>query len=181
MFKPLPQDFQMEMYGLTVRLVKEEDADFILQLRTDPEKSKFIHHTDSDIAKHLEWFKKYKIRESEGRDYYFIYLKDGKPVGVNRIYNIHEYYGTPGSWICSKDNDLETTMATSILLREIAFNKLGLDLMIFDVRKGNKKVWRMHKMWGSLQIGESEIDYFFSLSKESFLRTLPKMKEMFNF
>lgn len=181
MFKPLPENFQIDMYGLTVRLVKEEDADFILQLRTDPEKSKYIHHTDADIKKHLEWFKGYKIREREGRDYYFIYLKNGKPVGVNRIYNIHEYYGTPGSWICSKDNDLETTMATSFSLREIAYNILGLDLMIFDVRKGNKKVCRMHKMWGALIIGESDIDYYFSLNKESYLAALPKMTQMFNF
>ena len=121
MIHPLPNDFSMEKYGLKVRLVTENDTDYIMNLRTNEELSKFIHKTDNDVQKHLEWFKKYKQRESEARDYYFIYYKDDKPVGLNRIYNIYEYYGTIGSWLCSPSNEVEVSMATHLLLHDIIF------------------------------------------------------------
>ena len=104
MTKKLPLDFSMEKYGLRVRLATEDDTEYILSLRANKELTKFIHQTDNDAQKHLEWFKNYRIREAEGRDYYFIYFKDYKPVGLNRIYNVFEYYGTIGSWLCSPDN-----------------------------------------------------------------------------
>jgi len=156
------------MFGLDVRLVREEDAEFILSLRTDERLTKNIHRTENDLSKHLEWFRKYKIREQEGRDYYFIYLKNGKPIGLNRIYNIHEYYGTPGSWLCRSDNDSNVSLATYFFAREIQFQMLGLDLLVYDVRKANKKVWKMHKMLGAIQVGESDIDYYFTMNKADY-------------
>lgn len=180
MFKPLPKDFFLSKFGLQVRLVTEEDTDFILSLRTDEELAKNIHHTDNDINKHLAWFKKYKQREAEGRDYYFIYFKNGKPIGVNRIYNIHEYYGTPGSWLCCRDNSPSDSLATYFLGREIYFQILGLDLLVYDVRKANKKVWTMHKLLGAKLIGESEIDYYFSMNKVDYYAHRDKVLKMLN-
>lgn len=180
MFKPLPKDFTYHKYGLDVRLATEQDTDFIMSLRTDKNLSKFIHKTDSDIQKHLQWFAKYKQREAEGRDYYFIYFKDNKPVGVNRIYNIHEYYGTIGSWLCAPDNDVEVSMATNLILDDILFEVLELDLTIFDVRKANKHVWKMHKSLGAKQVGESEIDYYFVIFKNDYLILRENMLSLLN-
>lgn len=180
MFHKLPSNFTIEKYGLKARLVNESDSEFILNLRTDKELSKFIHHTDEDIQKHLSWLAEYKQREKEGRDYYFIYFKDDNPVGVNRIYNIHEYYGTSGSWLCSKKYDSSTTLSTYFLLREIVFKILQLDLLIYDVRKENKKVWKFHKMLGAQIIGESEIDYYFAMNKENYYDRLNKVLLMLN-
>lgn len=180
MFRPLSENFTLERYGLTVRLANEHDTDYIMSLRTDKELTKFIHPTEDDLNKHLEWFKKYKIREAEGRDYYFIYLKDGKPVGVNRVYNIFEYYGTPGSWICSPGNDVEVSMATNFILNDIIFEYLNLDLMIFDVRKANKKVWKLHKQCGAKVIGESEIDYYFATTKKDYFERRDALLEFLN-
>ena len=168
MFKPISEDFEVHMFGLDVRLVRPEDTEFILSLRTDEVLTRNIHSTDNDAAKHLEWFARYKDREKEGRDYYFIYFKEGKPIGVNRIYNIYEYYGTPGSWLCCRDNEPNVSLATYFFAREIQFQYLGLDILIYDVRKANKKVWKMHKMLGAIQVGESEIDYYFTMNKENY-------------
>ena len=79
MFTPLPKDFTIERYGLTARLVNESDTEYILSLRTDKKLSKYIHETEDSTTKQLDWFRKYKLREYENRDYYFIYEKDGKP------------------------------------------------------------------------------------------------------
>jgi len=178
MLKPLPEDFTLERYGLTVRFATEGDTDFIMSLRTDKELTKHIHQTDNDINKHLEWFRKYKIRESEARDYYFIYLKDGKPVGLNRIYNVFEYYGTIGSWICSPDNEIEVSMATNFLLMDIIFEYMNLDFTVFDVRKVNKHVWKLHKQCGAKQVGESDIDYYFVTTKQDYFSKRDALLEL---
>lgn len=180
MFTPLSQDFRHHKYGLDVRLVNEQDTNYILSLRTNDTLSKFIHKTHDDVQMQLKWLSKYKIRESEGRDYYFIYSKDGNPVGVNRIYNIHEYYGTIGSWLCSPGNDVEVSMATNLIVNDIMFEILNLDLTLFDVRKANKHVWKMHKSLGAKMVGESEIDYYFVIFKNDYFPLRDKMLNLLN-
>jgi hypothetical protein len=174
----LPEDFHGERYGLSYRLVYDGDADFILSLRTDTWHTRFIHSTDNSMEKQLEWMRKYKQREFEGRDYYFIYFKDNEPVGVNRVYNIFEYYGTEGSWICKPKSEPNIALATYMILHDIMFEDLQLDLSIFDVRKENKKVQRMHKIFGAEIIGESDIDVYFSIFKNSYFE---KRKQMVNY
>ena len=107
MIQKLRSDFKLESLGLSVRLVDESDVDYILSLRTNKHLTRFIHHTDNDREKQIEWIRNYKERETEGREYYFIYFLNEKPVGLNRIYNIFEYYGTIGSWICNPGNEPE--------------------------------------------------------------------------
>lgn len=176
----LPSDFKYKDFGLEVRLVDERDVDYILSLRTNKLLTRFIHQTDNDREKQIEWIRSYKARESEGREYYFIYLLDGKPVGLNRIYNIFEYYGTIGSWICNPDNEAEVSLATYILMFDLLFDHIKLDITIFDVRKENKHVWKLHKMLGALSVGESDIDYYFTLNKETYYKNRENIINLFN-
>ena len=180
MLKPLLQNFSMEKYGLKVRLASEADTDYIMSLRTDKELTKFIHQTDNDVQKHLEWFRRYKQREAEARDYYFIYFKDDKPVGLNRIYNVFEYYGTIGSWLCSPDNEVEVSIATHLFLHDIIFEVMNLDFTVFDVRKGNKHVWKLHRQTGAQQVGESDIDYYFVTTKTEYLKRRDTLIDILN-
>ena len=46
----LSSDFNLDKYGLHVRLVNEDDAEFIVSLRTDPKLSRFIHDTGNDVS-----------------------------------------------------------------------------------------------------------------------------------
>ena len=96
----LSDDFQLKKYGIEVRLVNEDDTQFILSLRADKWLTRFIHQTDDDEQKQREWIRKYKEREKAGKEYYFIYSKDGVPFGLNRIYSIHNGSFTSGSWLC---------------------------------------------------------------------------------
>ena len=52
----------IERYGLTVRLVDEDDAEFIYTLRTNSKLSRYISNTDEILENQVEWIKKYKIR-----------------------------------------------------------------------------------------------------------------------
>ena len=178
--RKLPLDFEINSLGLSVRLVDERDVDYILSLRTNKTLSRFIHQTDNNRELQIEWIRNYKKRETEGREYYFIYLKDGKPVGLNRIYNIFEYYGTIGSWICNPDNEVEVSLKTYILMFDLLFEHIKLDITLFDVRKENKHVWKLHKMLGAMSVGESDIDYYFTLNKDTYYKNREKIISLYN-
>ena len=95
--KKLPADFSLNRYGLFCRLVDESDAEFIVRLRNDDKLSRYIHSSCPDVESQKEWIREYKKREQEGSEYYLIFLKEDKRVGLNRIYRIHEGIFTTGS------------------------------------------------------------------------------------
>lgn len=174
--------FKYSAYGVDVRLANFDDAEFILSLRTNDRLSRFIHSTDNDVEKQINWMKEYKKRELKGEDYYFVYSKNGVPFGVNRIYDIslEKNLGTGGSWLCKQGTDVEDSMATLIIMRDIMFDILGLDYDMFDVRKQNKKVQKIHIMLGAKNIGETELDYLYSLSKEDYKKNKDNFLQLLN-
>lgn len=152
--KKLPADFEIDKYGLHVRFVNESEPDFILKLRTNEKLSRFIHSTDNDIDKQKEWIRSYKIREANAEDYYFIFYKDEIPVGLNRIYGIHDNVFTTGSWVFDENVPFECAIAASIITRELAFEYMELELEDgYDgVHVNNKKVIKFNKMIGLKEI-----------------------------
>jgi hypothetical protein len=162
----LSPDFTLERYGVQVRLANEGDAEFILSLRTNEKLSRFLHSTDNDVEKQRQWMRNYKLREAMGEDYYFIYYYQGQPFALNRIYDIKTDRATGGSWISKPGTDLEQSIASVMIERDILFDVLGLDFDAFDVRKGNKKVQKLHAMFGAVKVGESDLDYYYELPKE---------------
>lgn len=166
----LPENFELDRYGLHVRLVREEDAEFIVKLRTNERNARFIHVTNSNIAIQQEWIRDYKKRENKGEDYYFIFYYENKSVGVIRIYDIDytEKKATAGSWVCEPDLPLQIPICILIICREIMFDLLGMEKDCFDVRKGNKQVQRTHKMMGAEIVAEDDLNYYFELPKSIF-------------
>lgn len=176
----LPKDFVFERYRVRTRLVIESDLSFILSLRADSKLSRFLNKTDDDIVKQQEWLKSYKEREQEGLDYYFIYYYDNNPYALNRIYNIHNEYGTGGSWLCKPGTDVENSIASLLMMRDILFEKLNLKYDVFDVRKGNKQVQKIHKLMGAEIYDETDLDYLFRLSREDYERTKNEVLQLLN-
>ena len=178
--KKLSPDFEREIYGLHVRLVNEDDAEFILKLRTNERLSQHIHSTVDDLETQKRWIREYKKREAEGREYYFIYSQNKDFVGVNRISNIFEYYGLGGSWLCSPDNDPLVSMTTPVVGNDICFDEIQLDYIVMDVRKANKHVWKFHESVGAIRIGESSIDYYYYLYKDNYYANREKFLKLLN-
>ena len=178
--KKLDEKFQLHKLGLNIRLVNESDVDYILFLRTNDKLTKYIHQTDADRDNQIDWIRKYKEREKDGREYYFIYFFNGCPVGLNRIYNIFDYYGTIGSWLCSPSNEVEVSLKTYILMFDLLFDYIKLEITLFDVRKDNKHVWKLHKMLGAQLVGESDIDYYFTLNKQTFYKNREYIINLYN-
>lgn len=183
MIKKLPENFTWNKYGIFVRLVDEHDSEFIVKLRTDPLLGKFIHDTSSDVSKQEEWIREYKKREKEGLEYYFIFYKDGKPFGVNRLYHMeNEKRFTSGSWICLPDTSTEDVVASSLIPRIIAFEILGreMEFGVEGCHEDNKKVMKFNKMIGLKIKGtrkdEKGLYYTFNLTKEDFYKNKNKLE-----
>ena len=176
----LTTDFQLVRYGVSVRLADEEDSAFILSLRTNEHLARFLHQTSPDLEEQRKWMVAYKLREQKGEDYYFIYSKEDVPFGVNRIYDIHDNIGTGGSWICRPGTDVEDSMASLLLMRDIMFENLHLDYDKFDVRKLNKKVQKVHLLLGAERVGETDLDYLYSLSKEVYFEKKKDFMQLLN-
>lgn len=187
--KLLPADFTLDKYGLHVRLVNEDDAAFIVRLRTDDKLGKYIHSTSPDIEQQKNWIREYKKRETEGFDYYFIFYKDGEPFAVNRLYHMdNPTRFTSGSWICLPGYPTEVVVATSLIPRIIAFELLGkeMEFGVEGCHEDNKKVIKFNLMVG-MHIKGQRIDeekgglyYTFDMPKEDFYAKLPKLENLLN-
>lgn len=146
----LPSEFEYSNHGYKLRFVEEEDASFIVKLRTQECTKGFLHDTSADVQDQISWIKNYKVRENRGEDYYFVLERDETPQGLIRIYNIHEGTFTLGSWVMAPDASLGSILASTILVREIAFDILNMEIEdAFDgVNVQNKKVLKFNLDWG---------------------------------
>lgn len=157
----------------TLRLVEMEDASFILNLRTDQKKSKFLNKTNINLDQQISWMKEYKKREALDKEYYFI-IEDNlnNKVGTYRLYNINNEQATPGSWIIIDGVELSVTIESVLLMYDFIFNRLNFKKINFDVMKGNKRVVRFHESYGSVCIYEDEDNKNYEFDSEQF----PEMK-----
>ena len=179
----LPSNFELDRYGLHVRLVREDDAEFIVKLRTDEKLSRYLHHTDANVAKQVEWIREYKKREIEGVEYYFVFLDNNHPIGTYRIYNVHDRTYTGGSWVCEQGTSFEQAVATAVILREIAFNTLGFKYEDgYDgVHVNNKQVYKFNKMVGMHETGRNGDFISMAMSKEDFEQKKPRLLKLIGY
>ena len=125
--------------SINFREIEEKDAAFVLQLRTDAQKSRFIHKTENDLAKQIAYIQNYKNKDQEW--YFIIESKTGEPLGTYRIYDVIDNADfATGSWIIKNDAPVCTAMESAMLLYEFAFEELGFLRAHFDVRKENRRV-----------------------------------------
>lgn len=169
--RKISPDFFIERYGLQVRLVQIDDAEFIVSLRTDPRLSHHISSTSPDIEQQRQWIIDYKKREEAGIEYYFLIQVDGIPIGTDRIYNIDGNKFMSGSWIFSTEAPIGASVLGGIICKEIAYNELGLERDTADIRKDNKRVIRYNMSYEPTITGEDDLNIYLEFSKEKFNKT----------
>ena len=175
----LPSNFCIEKYGIKARFVDVSDVDFVLSLRSDKELTKYIHQINNDRDAQIAWIKGYKEREREGKEYYFIFSKDGVEYGLERIYDVTNDSYTHGSFLFKPNAPIGMSSLCDIITREVGFDVLGIPRNLFDVRKENKNVLHYHKTFNPTFLYETELDYFFELSKENFDKNKQKYLRIF--
>lgn len=171
--KKLDKNFSLEKYGLKVRLVNEKDAEFIVSLRSNPDKTKYMITLDNEVESQIRWIHEYKKREKKGLDYYFIYSdNEDKQIGLNRISHIDYLNRTAKtcSWI-TIEGLINEAFKMSVIQSEIAFELLEIDTFRFEVHKKNNRLIRFYKLFNYNYIDKGTEYYYFLIMKSDFLKT----------
>lgn len=142
------------------------DAEFILSLRTDEKKSRFLSATKNDLKMQKAWLDRYASTDDEA---YFIIEFESSPIGTVRLYDAHQNSFCWGSWILADGRPRQAAMESAMMVYADAVDRLGFTACHFDLRKENVRVWQFHERWGARRVGETEIDYLYSLDLEAIL------------
>lgn len=145
---------------LVFRDATVDDAEFILSLRTDEKKSRYLSKTRPDLDAQREWLETYQDGEGQA---YFIIEYQGEAIGTVRIYDPQGDSFCWGSWILKDSRPSQAAMESTLMVYAYACDHLGFKGAHFDVRKGNEKVWQFHERFGARRIRETEADYFYAL------------------
>ena len=174
----LPQKEMLQGKYVNLREVAVDDAEFILKLRCDEKKSRFLHKTEYNVEKQVEYIKNYLKKDNEW--YFIIENKEHKPLGTVRIYDVEGDKYTGGSWLMIDEATAQQVLEGDMLMKKYSFDVLGFNKNCFDVRKENKKVVRFHKICGAKIVGENDIDYFFELTKELYFKNRDNLLRIIN-
>lgn len=134
-----------EAFGL--RPAELTDVDFIVALRTDPDRSRFIRTTSPDRADQERWMQTYFQRP---HDFYWIieHLGTGRPEGTIGIYGVDEDLHTAewGRWILRHGS--VAAVESALLIYRMAFGPLGLDDLVCRTLADNAQVVSFHESCG---------------------------------
>ncbi|MFT0891076.1 GNAT family N-acetyltransferase [Pseudochelatococcus sp. G4_1912] len=148
------------------REVNLDDAEFIVEMRTNPDKNKYLSHTSVEVESQVNYLRNYLKSTT---DFYFIICNyEGKAIGTIRIYDIRDNSFCWGSWILSKDAPKSAAVESALLIYDFAFFSLHYPKAHFDVRKNNERVVEFHKRFGARIVDENELDYFFEYDRDAY-------------
>ena len=152
---------------VNLREVTVDDADFILSLRCNENKSRFLHKTEDNLENQVAYIKNYFEIPDEW--YFIIENKKGERIGTYRIYDVQGDSFCIGSWLMIDGVSPAESFESDWILRMYGFDVLGFKRIHFDVRKGNKKVIAYHKMVGARITGETELDWLWEITREEYV------------
>lgn len=152
---------------VSLREVTVDDAEFILSLRCDEKKSKFLHKTEYNVDAQKKYIERYLSLSDEW--YFIIERKDGERIGTYRIYDVQGDSFCIGSWLMVDGVSPQESFESDYLVRMYGFDVLGFKKIHFDVRKDNKKVWKYHKSLGAKKVGETELDFLWEVTREEYV------------
>lgn len=159
---------------IVLRNANQEDAEFIVRVRTDQKKGRFISSTSPDVEKQREWLKSYE--GSKGQAYFIIENYAGERFGTVRMYDQVGDSFCWGSWVIVDSAPAHYAIESALLLYAYAL-KLGFLKSHFDVRKGNSSVIKFHERFGAIRAGETELDILFEISKKEIESSIIKYKK----
>lgn len=146
------------------------DAAFILSLRTDERKKRFISPTSAQLAQQVEWLTAY--RASRDQAYFIVEGARGDRAGTIRLYDPVGDSFCWGSWIMRAGAPVNYAVESVLILYHYALHELGFSRSSFAVRKANRSVWRFMERFGAQRTGETAIDFLYETGRDRIERSL---------
>lgn len=141
----MKHEVAVEGFAFALRPVRMEDAAFIVEVRANGSRSKYLHPISAKVEDQEAYLKNYFEREN---DYYFVVesVKDGRREGLVGIYDIENGTAEWGRWILKEDS---LAMIESVFLTyTIAFEHLKLDELRCLTVSDNQAVVSFHDSCG---------------------------------
>ncbi|NOT85555.1 MAG: GNAT family N-acetyltransferase [Methylococcaceae bacterium] len=160
---------------LIFRDANEHDAAFILELRTDSQKSRYLSATTADLEKQKTWLNLYSKQNDQA--YFIIENLQGEPLGTVRLYDAQGHSFCWGSWILKVGAPSTAAIESSLMVYAYAIDHLKFQSAHFDVRKGNETVWRFHERFGAMRVDATELDYLYRISDERIFEAQKRYKK----
>lgn len=145
---------------LVFRNANVNDAQFILSLRTDLEKNRYLSQVSGDITDQQAWLATYAESEDQA---YFIIEYQSIPIGTVRLYDQQGNSFSWGSWILANNRPSHAALESALMVYAYAVDHLGFMASHFDVRKGNERVWQFHERFGARRIFENLLEYQYQI------------------
>ena len=158
--------YTIEGDSYRLRPVRVEDAAFIVELRTNPERNRFIHVTPADVQKQEAWLQEYFERSN---DYYFVVenKESGRIEGTVGIYDLDLRDGAAewGRWVMRPGS--RAGIPSMTLTFDFAFDQLGVKSLRSYTAVENERVitilegfgmQRVSRLPKHLQIGDQAHD-----------------------
>lgn len=149
-------------HNLEFRLASPDDAEFILGLRLDEAKSRFLSAVDSDVQAQRKWLA--SCLNDPNQLYLIILNREEEPVGTVRLYDPRGNSFGWGSWILTDSAPKSAAVESTLMVYELGL-ACGFTAAHFDVRKGNEKVWQYHERFGARRIREDDINYYYEIGE----------------
>ncbi|MDX9960837.1 MAG: GNAT family N-acetyltransferase [Aliarcobacter sp.] len=163
--------------NINLRTVEIKDAEFIYSMRQNESKTKYLSKVSGTVDSQKEWIVKYKEREEEKLEFYFIIeSKNNEKLGLVRMYDFKGNSFCWGSWLIKENAPKTTAIESALQIYEFAFYNLGFIKSHFEVQKGNDKVIAFHQRFGAKIVDENELEYFFNFEKSDYEITKEKYK-----
>lgn len=161
---------------LVFRNAVPADAAFILTLRTDPDKSRHLSYTPSELNKQEAWLEAYAKKNDEA--YFIIESYLGEPLGTVRIYDPQGDSFCWGSWLLKDTAPNAASIESALMVYTYAIDHLGFSRAHVEIRKGNKSVLRFHERFGGERVGETaQGGFHYQISLEKIMASRQRYKK----
>lgn len=147
---------------LCFRNADVSDAPFILSLRTNSKKSRYLSSVSTLLSVQQTWLREYELRDDEA--YFIIESIQGQPVGTVRLYENAKFSFSWGSWIIKDGIPQAASVESALMVYSYALDVLGFLDAHFQVRKENVSVIRFHERFGAKRVDENAQEYFYTIS-----------------
>lgn len=145
------------------------DAQFILDLRLDSEKGRYLSTTDPDINRQKQWIE--QASTDPDQNYFVISNHSGIRFGTVRLYGPRKNAFCWGSWILDKKRPRSAAVESTLMVYMYALF-CNFRESYFDVRRDNSKVWQYHERMGARRVGETHKDYLYEIGYTEILSML---------
>jgi len=166
----------IEKYGIKLRFVEIDDAEFILSLRLNEKLGRYISPTEHDLTKQIEWIKSYKKREAQNSEFYFLTLdKNGNKQGLCRIYDFNETSFEFGSWLFSPDAPKGVAILSNLCAIDYGFEIFKCEICRININKQNNKVLKYCNSFEAIITHEDDSTLYFDLYFDKYIKQHDKL------